>query len=462
MSVQNGYGFVHYPLTAEGINSALTAVKSLHQVTINQITFDCSVSNQLNQVLANMEKNSSGGVGGNGMNGFSPSNNNRNRRPMNLNQMSGFQPDSRSGNNRSFTLNNGMAVNTTIPTVNNSYPSPAPSPGYSSSVMMSGGRGLHSTSGYSLPLPPMMNSSPRDMQPAGKQFYPPTHVHAPVYDQSKANHAGGMNNYPNFVSPHTNSHISANYGNPRGPTVFSFSSADLPAADDISSFASDRDTQSHLSSFHASRSDTSSYSSASSNQQKLQQQSSYHPYYSDFPADDSDSPNNLHLPFPPATAQQQHQQIHHQQQQQGRTRYPSNDATDDMLNSLIASTENLNVDRPSSRDSQQYGLKQQFSQLAIDSHPILSVLANESAEFNNEQQDERKCSSPPSSHHSSNASKKSSRSNSRESANLPPGLIGSNNYNVDNNGIYGYSPDNHNESNHDFISSNPPPYSYWS
>lgn len=56
MSVQNGYGFVHYPLTPEGINAALNAVQSLHQVTINQITYDCSISNQLNQILANMEK----------------------------------------------------------------------------------------------------------------------------------------------------------------------------------------------------------------------------------------------------------------------------------------------------------------------------------------------------------------------------------------------------------------------
>jgi hypothetical protein len=57
MSVQNGYGFVHYPLTNEGIQAALTAVSSLHQVTINHITFDCSISNQLNQVLSNMDRN---------------------------------------------------------------------------------------------------------------------------------------------------------------------------------------------------------------------------------------------------------------------------------------------------------------------------------------------------------------------------------------------------------------------
>lgn len=51
MCIQNGYGFVHYPLTAEGIESALRAVETLHQVTINNISYDCSVSNQLKQVL---------------------------------------------------------------------------------------------------------------------------------------------------------------------------------------------------------------------------------------------------------------------------------------------------------------------------------------------------------------------------------------------------------------------------
>lgn len=53
MCIQNGYGFVHYPLTSEGIEAALQAVESLHQVTINNVSYDCSVSNQLRQVLFN-------------------------------------------------------------------------------------------------------------------------------------------------------------------------------------------------------------------------------------------------------------------------------------------------------------------------------------------------------------------------------------------------------------------------
>lgn len=56
MCIQNGYGFVHFPLSAEGIKSAFQAVEALHQVTINQISYDCSVSNQLRQVLSQMDR----------------------------------------------------------------------------------------------------------------------------------------------------------------------------------------------------------------------------------------------------------------------------------------------------------------------------------------------------------------------------------------------------------------------
>jgi hypothetical protein len=59
MCIQNGYGFVHFALTNEGIKSAFHAVEALHQVTINQISYDCSVSNQLRQVLAQMDRDPS-------------------------------------------------------------------------------------------------------------------------------------------------------------------------------------------------------------------------------------------------------------------------------------------------------------------------------------------------------------------------------------------------------------------
>ncbi len=51
MRIQNGYGFVHYPLTQEGIQAAFNAVSSLHQVTIDRVTYDCSVSHALEEMI---------------------------------------------------------------------------------------------------------------------------------------------------------------------------------------------------------------------------------------------------------------------------------------------------------------------------------------------------------------------------------------------------------------------------
>jgi hypothetical protein len=51
MCIQNGYGFAHFPLHELGIAGALKAVAALHQVTIHQVTYDCSVSNQLKQLI---------------------------------------------------------------------------------------------------------------------------------------------------------------------------------------------------------------------------------------------------------------------------------------------------------------------------------------------------------------------------------------------------------------------------
>lgn len=72
MYIQNGYGFVHFPLTDEGVKSALQAVSALHQVTINHITYDCSISNQLRQVLAQMERDRNGGVNSRSSHGAAP------------------------------------------------------------------------------------------------------------------------------------------------------------------------------------------------------------------------------------------------------------------------------------------------------------------------------------------------------------------------------------------------------
>eukprot|EP01031_Cornospumella_fuschlensis_P037664 gene37664-45754_t len=54
MCIQNGYGFAHYALSDDGIQSALRAVQALHQVTIQQVTYDCSVSNQLRAIISKM------------------------------------------------------------------------------------------------------------------------------------------------------------------------------------------------------------------------------------------------------------------------------------------------------------------------------------------------------------------------------------------------------------------------
>lgn len=51
MRVQNGYGFVHFAFSPDGIRAALTAVQCLHQVTIDRVTYDCSISYALQQYL---------------------------------------------------------------------------------------------------------------------------------------------------------------------------------------------------------------------------------------------------------------------------------------------------------------------------------------------------------------------------------------------------------------------------
>jgi hypothetical protein len=42
--VQNGYGFVHYALDVDGINSALTATKTLHKKNVDGVVYDCKIS----------------------------------------------------------------------------------------------------------------------------------------------------------------------------------------------------------------------------------------------------------------------------------------------------------------------------------------------------------------------------------------------------------------------------------
>jgi hypothetical protein len=51
MKVQNGYGFIHYPLTCDGIQSAITATRDVHQITVDRVVYDCTLSHLLESYL---------------------------------------------------------------------------------------------------------------------------------------------------------------------------------------------------------------------------------------------------------------------------------------------------------------------------------------------------------------------------------------------------------------------------
>lgn len=51
LRIQNGYGFVHFSLSPDGVRGAIAAVNALHQVTIDRITYDCSISHALADYL---------------------------------------------------------------------------------------------------------------------------------------------------------------------------------------------------------------------------------------------------------------------------------------------------------------------------------------------------------------------------------------------------------------------------
>lgn len=51
MRIQNGYGFIHFPLTSEGIQSALVATREVHQITVDRVIYDCTLSHLLESYL---------------------------------------------------------------------------------------------------------------------------------------------------------------------------------------------------------------------------------------------------------------------------------------------------------------------------------------------------------------------------------------------------------------------------
>lgn len=48
-NIQRGYGFVHYSNTAEGIQSTLTAIANMYDVTIDNVNFTCAMSHACEQ-----------------------------------------------------------------------------------------------------------------------------------------------------------------------------------------------------------------------------------------------------------------------------------------------------------------------------------------------------------------------------------------------------------------------------
>jgi len=49
LRLQNGYGFIHFPLTQQGLQAAVDATYNVHQVTIDRVTYDCSLSRYLDE-----------------------------------------------------------------------------------------------------------------------------------------------------------------------------------------------------------------------------------------------------------------------------------------------------------------------------------------------------------------------------------------------------------------------------
>jgi hypothetical protein len=54
-TLQNGYGFVHFPLTLEGINTAIIATRNIHHVTINRIKYDSCLTRSLEEMIRQIQ-----------------------------------------------------------------------------------------------------------------------------------------------------------------------------------------------------------------------------------------------------------------------------------------------------------------------------------------------------------------------------------------------------------------------
>lgn len=58
--MRSGYGFVHYALTKEGIQSAVTAVEEMNHRTVDNISFECKVTHSLQAHMFSMRRSDYG------------------------------------------------------------------------------------------------------------------------------------------------------------------------------------------------------------------------------------------------------------------------------------------------------------------------------------------------------------------------------------------------------------------
>ncbi len=53
--MQSGYAFLHFSLTSEGLKSALTAVEEGHNLTFNNVTYECKLTHTLQTHLLSIQ-----------------------------------------------------------------------------------------------------------------------------------------------------------------------------------------------------------------------------------------------------------------------------------------------------------------------------------------------------------------------------------------------------------------------
>lgn len=57
LGIHSGYGFVHYPMNDDGIRSALMAIDQLNHNTVNNVSFECTMSHGLKTYMLSLTHN---------------------------------------------------------------------------------------------------------------------------------------------------------------------------------------------------------------------------------------------------------------------------------------------------------------------------------------------------------------------------------------------------------------------